>query len=108
MSTTATEMLRGSYKSEALAVHTLFSFYTGDYEAYIRYSELQNNELAKIFTANKIPCSGQEHIRFTNAAVASEFLKNYSFSRKIMEKQGFTLQCMGKMPERTISQPKAV
>jgi CHAT domain-containing protein len=83
LSTTATEMLRGSYKSEALAAHTLFSFYTGDYEAYIRYSELQNNELAKIFTTNKIPCSGQEHIRFTNAAVASEFLKNYTSAEKL-------------------------
>lgn len=74
---TASEMLRQSYRMEALSAHTLYSFYTGDYEGYLKFSDIQNKELAKSFSANKIPCSGQEYIRFTNAAVASEFLKDY-------------------------------
>ena len=74
----SSDLLRTSYRNEALSAHTLFYFYIGDYENYVRSSEKQNAELAKMFAQYKLPCSGQEYIRLTNAAVASEYLKDYA------------------------------
>lgn len=75
--TASSDIFRTSYRNEALSAHTLYYFYIGDYENYVRSSELQNAELAKMFAQYKMPCSGQEYIRLTNAAVASEYLKDY-------------------------------
>ena len=75
--TASSDILKTSYRNEALSAHTLYYFYVGDYESYVRSSEIQNAELAKMYAQYKMPCSGQENIRLTNAAVASEFLKNY-------------------------------
>lgn len=75
--TASQDIFKSSYRSELLAARTLYYFYIGDYESYVKASELQNAELAKMFSTYKMPCSGQEYIRLTNAAVASEYLKNY-------------------------------
>ncbi|MBL7729818.1 MAG: CHAT domain-containing protein [Chitinophagaceae bacterium] len=82
LSVTADSILRMSYRNEALAAHTLFYFYTGDYESYVVASELQNAQLAKMFATYNLPCSGQEYIRLTNAAVASELLRKYADAEK--------------------------
>jgi CHAT domain-containing protein len=87
LSQTADTTLRESYKNETLAAHTLYYFYTGDYEAYVRSSEIQNAALAKMFIANKISCNGQEYIRLTNAAVAKEYLKNYNEAEELWKKR---------------------
>ena len=83
LSQTADETLRTSYKNEALSAHTLFYFYTGDFESYVQASEKQNAELAKLYNQYNMPCSGQEYIRLTNSAVASEFLHKYSDAEKL-------------------------
>lgn len=83
--TASSDLIKTSYRNEALAAHTLFYFYTGDYESYVTSSELQNAELAKMFKTYNLPCNGQEYIRLTNAAVASEFLKKYSEAEKLWQ-----------------------
>lgn len=80
--TASQDIFKSSYRSELLAARTLYYFYIGDYESYVKASDLQNAELAKMFTTYKMPCSGQEYIRLTNAAVASEYLKNYSAAER--------------------------
>lgn len=79
---TTTSYLQTSYKNEALSAHTLFYFYTGDYESYVQSSEIQYAELAKMYATYNMPCTGQENIRLTNAAIASEFLKKYDAAEK--------------------------
>ncbi len=81
--TASSDLLKTSYRNEALSAHTLFYFYTGDYESYVTSSELQNAELAKMFAAYNLPCQGQEYIRLTNAAVASEYLRKYADAEKL-------------------------
>lgn len=81
--TAESDILKTSYRNEALSAHTLFYFFTGDYEAYVQSSEIQNAELAKMFNTYKLPCNGQEYIRLTNAAVASEFMKKYPEAEKL-------------------------
>ncbi len=76
------EILRTSYRNEALSAHTLYYFYIGDYENYVRSSDIQFAELSKMYAQYKMPCTGQENIRLTNAAIASEFLKNYTAAER--------------------------
>lgn len=83
--TAETEVLRQAYTNEALSAHTLFYFYTGDYEAYVTASELQYDALAKMFNKYNLPCNGQEYIRLTNAALASEYLKKYADAEKLWQ-----------------------
>lgn len=78
----SSEVFKTSYKNEALSAHTLYYFYIGDYESYVKSSELQNAELAKMFNTYKMPCNGQEYIRLTNASVANEYLKNYTAAER--------------------------
>jgi CHAT domain-containing protein len=75
--TASSELLKTSYRNEALSAHTLYYYYVGDYESYVQSSHAQFTELSKLYSAHKMPCTGQEYIRLTNAAVASEFLKDY-------------------------------
>lgn len=75
--TASSDILKTSYRNEALSAHTLYYYYIGDYESYVKASDLQNAELAKMFSTYKMPCTGQEYIRLTNAAVASEYIKNF-------------------------------
>jgi len=42
--TASTDILRMSYRNEALSAHTLYYYYIGDYESYVKSSELQNRE----------------------------------------------------------------
>ncbi|MCX8020764.1 MAG: CHAT domain-containing protein [Chitinophagaceae bacterium] len=74
---TADEPYRLLYRNEMLSARSLFHYFTGDYESYIRYSEIQNRELLKMYAENKIPCSGADYIHFNNVAVASELLKKF-------------------------------
>ncbi|MFN8290822.1 MAG: hypothetical protein U0U70_11230 [Chitinophagaceae bacterium] len=78
----SSDVFKMSYRNEALAARTLYYFYIGDYESYVKSSELQNAELAKMYTTYKMPCNGQEYIRLTNAAVASEYLKDYNAAER--------------------------
>jgi len=80
--TASSEILKTSYRNEALSAHTLYYYYVGDYESYVKSSNAQFAELSKMYAAYKMPCSGQENIRLTNAAVASEFLKDYNAAEK--------------------------
>ncbi|MFM2338792.1 MAG: hypothetical protein RL115_1985 [Bacteroidota bacterium] len=78
LATTATEMFSASYKSEAIAAHALYSFYTGDFESYLHYATLQAAMLAKTYEKNKLPCAGLTHQYLTNTAIAAEQLKNFT------------------------------
>ncbi len=80
--TASSDILKMSYRNEALSAHTLYYYYIGDYESYVKSSDIQNKELAKMYATYKMPCSGQENIRLTNAAVASEFLKDYNAAER--------------------------
>lgn len=85
--TASSDILKTSYRNEALSAHTLYYFYVGDYESYVKSSELQYAELAKMFAAYKMPCTGQEYIRLTNAAIASEYLKDYNGAEKFWKRR---------------------
>lgn len=85
--TASSDILKTSYRNEGLSAHTLYYFYVGDYESYVRSSELQYAELAKMFAQYKMPCSGQEYIRLTNAAIASEYLKEYNGAERYWKRR---------------------
>jgi len=87
LSQTADETLKMSYRNEALSAHTLYYYYIGDYESYVKSSDIQYAELAKMFATYKMPCTGQEYIRLTNAGIATEFLKDYPSAEKYWRKR---------------------
>jgi CHAT domain-containing protein len=82
LATTATEIFRESYKNEAISAHALYSFYTGDFESYLYYSNVQAVVLNKVYEKNKLPCANLTHNYLTNTAIASEQLKNYAEAEK--------------------------
>ncbi len=80
---TATGAFKSSYKNEALSCRTLFYYYTGDYESYVKASDKQYAELAKLYAEYKMSCTGQENIRLLNAALASEYMKNFDAAERL-------------------------
>ena len=74
---TADEMLRMGYKNEALSARTFFSYYSGDYGAYLVASDLQYAELGKLYATYKATCTGEDFIRQMNKAIATEYMKDY-------------------------------
>lgn len=86
-STASTDILKMSYHNEARSAHTLYYFYIGDYESYVKSSDLQYAELAKMFASYKMPCTGQEYIRLTNAAIASEYMKEYDAAERFWKRR---------------------
>lgn len=85
--TATSDILKTSYHNEARSAHTLFYFYIGDYESYVKSSDLQYAELAKMFANYKMPCTGQEYIRLTNAAIASEYMKDYDAAERFWKRR---------------------
>ncbi|HUM96609.1 MAG TPA: CHAT domain-containing protein [Chitinophagaceae bacterium] len=83
LSTSAIEMLRMGYHNEALSARTLFYYFTGDNESYVKASQLQFAELGKLFASYKMPCTGENYVRFTNEAVAIENLKDYNKAEEV-------------------------
>lgn len=85
--TASSDILKTSYHNEARSAHTLFYFYIGDYESYVKSSDLQYAELAKMFATYKMPCTAQEYIRLTNAAIASEYMKDYNAAENFWKRR---------------------
>lgn len=80
---TAIEVLSQGYRNEALSARTLFYYFTGDNESYVKASQLQYTELGKLFASYKMPCTGENYVRFTNEAVAIENLKDYNKAEEV-------------------------
>lgn len=83
LSKTADEMLRVGYKNEALSARTLFYYFTGDFAAYVKAADIQYSELEKLFNSYQMPCTGQNYVHYTNAAVATEQLKDFAKAEQL-------------------------
>ncbi|MFM2137832.1 MAG: hypothetical protein RJA57_139 [Bacteroidota bacterium] len=80
--TAETDLIRRSYYNEGLSARTLYYFFIGDYESYVKASDKQFEELAKLYAQYGMSCTGQEFIRLTNAALATENLKNFDLAEQ--------------------------
>jgi len=84
LSTEANEFFRTGYKSEALSARVVYYLNIGDYQSYVKASEINYEFFSSQWhTNNKSSCDPYPGIRFTNAAFGKEMLKEYDAAEKL-------------------------
>src|SRR5690606_27104588 len=82
--TEANEFFRTGYKSEALSARVVYYLNIGDYQSYVKASEINYEFFSSQWhTNNKSSCDPYPGIRFTNAAFGKEMLKEYDAAEKL-------------------------
>lgn len=84
LSTTANSFFKEGYKAEAMAARIVYYLNIGDYQSYVKASEIRNKEFEPGWRKNNTTsCDPFSGTNFSNTAFGKEMLKEYDTAEKL-------------------------